>query len=57
VLVIGHNVAVRTACEHQVHVQIEKISFRDSIGQKQIYCDAAQKKSAVYGWFSQFKIE
>jgi hypothetical protein len=23
---------------------------------KQVYCDTAQKKSAVYDWFSQFKI-
>jgi len=30
-LVIRCNVAVRTACEHQVHVQMGKICFRDGI--------------------------
>jgi len=55
VLVIRRNVAVRTACEHQVYVQIGKICFRDAIGLAAIYGDTVLKKSAVFVWFSRFK--
>jgi len=55
VLVIRRNVAVRTTCEHQVHVLIGKICFRDAIGPTASYGDTALKKSAFYDRFSRFK--
>ena len=54
-LVIWCNVAVRTAYDHQVHVQIGKICFRDAIGPAASLRRYCTTENRSLDWFSRFK--